>query len=158
MISLNISSSLLHWLHTQLFINTFLENIAGCKEQGDRHEGRRGVAGCLLRDPVRPVPGVFRISQTRLECHRKTATKDKPLVGLIFLYVMHLKGYIFRSDPGTKQILESMRSGAINIKQAAEALGMEPAMLAYQLAGRVSSKIYNKYCKWKYRLILAFSQ
>ena len=54
---------------------------------------------------------------------------------------MHLKGYIFRSDPGTKQILESMRSGAINIKQAAEALGMEPAMLAYQLAGRVSRKI-----------------
>ena len=42
-----------------------------------------------------------------------------------------------RSDPNTKQILESMRSGAINIKQAAEALGMEPAMLAYQLAGRV---------------------
>ena len=41
------------------------------------------------------------------------------------------------SDPNTKQILESMRSGAINIKQAAEALGMEPAMLAYQLAGRV---------------------
>jgi len=40
------------------------------------------------------------------------------------------------SDPGTKQVLESMRSGAINIKQAAEALGMEPAMLAYQLAGR----------------------
>ena len=34
-----------------------------------------------------------------------------------------------------------MRSGAINIKQAAEALGMEPAMLAYQLAGRVSRKI-----------------
>ncbi len=47
----------------------------------------------------------------------------------------------FRSDPGTKQILESMRSGAINIKQAAEALGMEPAMLAYQLAGRVSRKM-----------------
>ena len=42
-----------------------------------------------------------------------------------------------RSDPNTKQILDSMRSGAINIKQAAEALGMEPAMLAYQLAGRV---------------------
>ena len=30
-----------------------------------------------------------------------------------------------------------MRSGSINIKQAAEALGMEPAMLAYQLAGKV---------------------
>ena len=32
-----------------------------------------------------------------------------------------------------------MRSGSINIKQAAEALGMEPAMLAYQLAGKVRS-------------------
>jgi len=42
------------------------------------------------------------------------------------------------TDPNTKQILESMRSGSINIKQAAEALGMEPAMLAYQLAGKVS--------------------
>ena len=38
-----------------------------------------------------------------------------------------------------------MRSGAINIKQAAEALGMEPAMLAYQLAGRVSrSSIFGE--------------
>ena len=42
-----------------------------------------------------------------------------------------------RTDPNTRQILESMRTGAINIKQAAEALGMEPAMLAYQLAGKV---------------------
>jgi hypothetical protein len=33
-----------------------------------------------------------------------------------------------------------MRSGSINIKQAAEALGMEPAMLAYQLAGKVSGE------------------
>merc|ERR1719410_2323126 len=47
------------------------------------------------------------------------------------------------SDPNTKQILESMRSGAINIKQAAEALGMEPAMLAYQLAGRVAGDRSN---------------
>ena len=45
--------------------------------------------------------------------------------------------FFFRTDPNTKQILESMRSGSINIKQAAEALGMEPAMLAYQLAGKV---------------------
>jgi len=30
-----------------------------------------------------------------------------------------------------------MRSGSINVKQAAEALGMEPALLAYQLAGKV---------------------
>jgi len=43
------------------------------------------------------------------------------------------------TDPNTRQILESMRTGAINIKQAAEALGMEPAMLAYQLAGKVTS-------------------
>ena len=57
---------------------------------------------------------------------------------------------IFRSDPGTKQVLESMRSGAINIKQAAEALGMEPAMLAYQLAGRVSRRnmTQNKMRLW----------
>jgi len=41
------------------------------------------------------------------------------------------------SDPNTKAVLESMRSGNINIKQAAEALGMEPALLAYQLAGKV---------------------
>ena len=46
--------------------------------------------------------------------------------------------FLCRTDPNTKQILESMRSGSINIKQAAEALGMEPAMLAYQLAGKVS--------------------
>ena len=45
---------------------------------------------------------------------------------------------ISRTDPNTQQILESMRSGSINIKQAAEALGMEPAMLAYQLAGKVN--------------------
>lgn len=47
------------------------------------------------------------------------------------------------TDPNTKQILESMRAGAINIKQAAEALGMEPAMLAYQLAGRVAGDNHN---------------
>lgn len=47
------------------------------------------------------------------------------------------------TDPNTKQILESMRSGSINIKQAAEALGMEPAMLAYQLAGKVSGDSDN---------------
>jgi len=41
------------------------------------------------------------------------------------------------NDPNTKAVLESMRSGNINIKQAAEALGMEPAMLAYQLAGKI---------------------
>ena len=44
-----------------------------------------------------------------------------------------------RTDPNTQQILESMRAGSINIKQAAEALGMEPAMLAYQLAGKVGT-------------------
>merc|ERR1712223_2016209 len=44
------------------------------------------------------------------------------------------------TDPNPRQILESMRTGAINIKQAAEALGMEPAMLAYQLAGKVTSE------------------
>ena len=59
---------------------------------------------------------------------------------------------LFRSDPNTKQILESMRSGAINIKQAAEALGMEPAMLAYQLAGRVRliAQLYKKKLQYFY--------
>jgi len=51
------------------------------------------------------------------------------------------------TDPNTKQILESMRSGSINIKQAAEALGMEPAMLAYQLAGKVSGDSDSKSIK-----------
>lgn len=36
-----------------------------------------------------------------------------------------------------------MRAGSINIKQAAEALGMEPAMLAYQLAGKVGGDNSN---------------
>eukprot|EP00092_Neocalanus_flemingeri_P007042 GFUD01007606.1.p1 GENE.GFUD01007606.1~~GFUD01007606.1.p1 ORF type:complete len:568 (-),score=141.64 GFUD01007606.1:432-2135(-) len=52
------------------------------------------------------------------------------------------------TDPNTKQILESMRSGSINIKQAAEALGMEPAMLAYQLAGKVSGDSDNNSNKY----------
>merc|ERR550532_1335071 len=47
------------------------------------------------------------------------------------------------TDPNTQQILESMRAGSINIKQAAEALGMEPAMLAYQLAGKVGGDNSN---------------
>merc|ERR1711953_492659 len=47
------------------------------------------------------------------------------------------------TDPNTQQILESMRTGAINIKQAAEALGMEPAMLAYQLAGKVGNVVFH---------------
>jgi hypothetical protein len=41
------------------------------------------------------------------------------------------------SEPGTKAVLDSLRAGNINVKQAAEALGMEPSMLAYQLAGKV---------------------
>ncbi len=43
------------------------------------------------------------------------------------------------SEPGTKAILDSMRAGNITVKQAAEALGMDAGMLAYQLAGKVSS-------------------
>ena len=42
------------------------------------------------------------------------------------------------SEPGTKAILDSMRAGNITVKQAAEALGMDAGMLAYQLAGKVS--------------------
>ena len=73
-----------------------------------------------------------------MECNRETTEENKSLVSARRRYQLQNDNLcLFRSDPNTKQILESMRSGAINIKQAAEALGMEPAMLAYQLAGRV---------------------
>lgn len=93
-----------------------------------------------------------------MECHRKTATEDKLMVDLIQVLFLECKKIFFRSDPGTKQILESMRSGAINIKQAAEALGMEPAMLAYQLAGRVSRKMSHKMRLWVLMDKMNFSQ
>jgi len=40
------------------------------------------------------------------------------------------------TDPNTKTILDSLKTGNIDIKQAAEALGMDAAMLAFQLAGK----------------------
>ena len=43
-----------------------------------------------------------------------------------------------RTDPSTSSILEAMRSGVMSMKQAADALGMEPAMLAYHLAAKVN--------------------
>ena len=80
-----------------------------------------------------------------MECNRAAAEEDKSLV--IFLSLSLCKKNLLptpnppRTDPNTRQILESMRTGAINIKQAAEALGMEPAMLAYQLAGKVGPRV-----------------
>ena len=69
--------------------------------------------------------------------------RRKQTYGILINFANWLFHYFHhRTDPNTKQILESMRAGAINIKQAAEALGMEPAMLAYQLAGRVSEIHY----------------
>ena len=53
---------------------------------------------------------------------------NKPTILVIFL---------FRTDPSTSSILEAMRSGAMSMKQAADALGMETAMLAYHLAAKV---------------------
>ena len=71
---------------------------------------------------------------------------------------MSLTGQLFaRTDPNTRQILESMRTGAINIKQAAEALGMEPAMLAYQLAGKVGNVVFHFFSFNLSKSIFSFS-
>ena len=41
------------------------------------------------------------------------------------------------TDPSNQEILEQLKHGLITIKQAAELLGIEPALLAYQLSGQV---------------------
>ena len=51
---------------------------------------------------------------------------------------------VFRTDPSTSSILEAMRSGAMSMKQAADALGMETAMLAYHLAAKVWKCLHEK--------------
>ena len=79
-----------------------------------------------------------------MECNRAAAEEDKSLVIFLSLSLQNelvANAQPPRTDPNTRQILESMRTGAINIKQAAEALGMEPAMLAYQLAGKVGPRV-----------------
>ena len=44
------------------------------------------------------------------------------------------------TDPSNQEILEQLKHGLITIKQAAELLGIEPALLAYQLSGQVCDK------------------
>ena len=41
------------------------------------------------------------------------------------------------TDPTNQDILEQLKNGQITIRQAAEMLGLEPALLAYQLSGKV---------------------
>ena len=41
------------------------------------------------------------------------------------------------TDPNNQKILEELKTGQMSIKQAAEGLGIEPAVLAFQLIGQV---------------------
>lgn len=43
----------------------------------------------------------------------------------------------FWTDPNNHQVLEQLKDGKINIKQAANLMGIDAAVLAYQLSGRV---------------------
>ena len=44
----------------------------------------------------------------------------------------------FWTDPNNHQVLEQLKDGKINVKQAAALMGMDPAALVYQLSGKVS--------------------
>ena len=44
------------------------------------------------------------------------------------------------TDPSNQEILEQLKNGQITIREAAELLGIEPAVLAYQLSGKVCSR------------------
>ena len=45
------------------------------------------------------------------------------------------------TDPSNQEVLEQLKNGHITIRQAAELLGIEPALLAYQLSGKVFKNI-----------------
>lgn len=46
----------------------------------------------------------------------------------------------FWTDPNNHQVLEQLKDGKINIKQAANLMGIDAAVLAYQLSGRLSDE------------------
>ena len=48
------------------------------------------------------------------------------------------------TDPSNQDILEQLKNGNITIRQAAELLGIEPAVLAYQLSGKVCKKTFAR--------------
>ena len=57
------------------------------------------------------------------------------------------------TDPSNKDVLEQLKNGQITIRHAAELLGIEPTLLAYQLSGKVN--ILLKFtlfyiCTWLY--------
>ena len=47
------------------------------------------------------------------------------------------------TDPSNQKILEQLKTGQLSVKQAAEGLGIEPAVLAFQLIGQVILFIPN---------------
>ena len=42
------------------------------------------------------------------------------------------------TDPSNQDVLDQLKNGQVTIKQAAEILGIEAAVLAYQLSGKVN--------------------
>ena len=48
------------------------------------------------------------------------------------------------TDPSNQEVLDQLKNGQVTIRQAAEILGIEPALLAYQLSGKVCEEsIYD---------------
>ena len=41
------------------------------------------------------------------------------------------------TDPTNQDVLDKLKNGQVTIRQAAELLGIAPAVLAYQLSGKV---------------------
>ncbi len=41
------------------------------------------------------------------------------------------------TDPSNQEVLDQLKNGQVTVRQAAEILGIEPALLAYQLSGKV---------------------
>ena len=42
------------------------------------------------------------------------------------------------TDPSNEKLLDQLKTGQVTIKQAADGLGIDPALLAFQLVGKVS--------------------
>ncbi len=48
-------------------------------------------------------------------------------------------------DPNSLQVLEQLKLGKITIRQAAELLKVEPALLAYEFAAKVNIFIFHRF-------------
>ena len=59
------------------------------------------------------------------------------------------------TDPANQEVLEQLKNGQVTIRQAAELLGIEPALLAYQLSGKVLLFIIRKFVSFKKNFIMS---